>query len=316
MEKWMSNSVKNQLALILDCEKSETVINEVHSIFFFSYRLESFEVIEKVFNQVCSLFEGNFEGYRRCNTEYHNLKHTTDAFLATARLIDGRNISAGFYSESKAVNLLLAALLHDTGYIQDCSDTEGTGAKYTATHVNRSIEFTEKNASRLALSDVQVAEISSFIACTGLNTDFISTLSGEEYTGGSILGTADLIGQMSDSAYLEKLLLLYYEFNEAHMKGYDTTFDMLRQTLSFYESTLNRLDNVLLKSYDFARFHFKKRFDIDENLYMTAIEKQMNYLKTIIADNSSNFRNKLKRLDIEGIDALHKSDPYNKFKIH
>ena len=298
----MPNSVKNQLALILDCEKSEIVINEVQSIFLNNYKLESFEIIENVFNQVCSLFEGTFEGYRGCNTEYHDLKHTTDAFLATARLIDGRNISTGFYSENKAVNLLLAALLHDTGYIQDIYDTEGTGAKYTATHVTRSIEFTKQNADRLSLSDMQIDEISAFIACTGLNSDFISTLSGDEYIGGSILGTADLIGQMSDRAYLEKLLLLYYEFNEAHMKGYDTSFDMLRQTLSFYQSTLDRLDNILLKSYDFARFHFKTRFDIDENLYMTAIEKQMDYLKDIIADSSSNFRNKLKRLDVKQVE--------------
>lgn len=298
----MPNSVRNQLALILDSENTETVINEVQSIFFCSYRPESFELIDRVYNQVCSLFKGYYDGYRECNTEYHDLKHTTDAFLATARLVDGRNLTTGNFDERRAVNLLLAALLHDTGYIQEDFDTEGTGAKYTAIHVNRSIDFTKKNAERLGISVEQIGEISSFIACTGLNTDFISNLSGDEYVGGSILGTADLIGQMSDRAYLEKLLLLYYEFNEAHMKGYETTFDMLRQTLSFYETTLNRLNKVLMKSYEYARFHFKTRFDIDENLYMTAIEKQMDYLKMVIADGNTNFRNKLKRLDIEEIE--------------
>ena len=31
---------------------------------------------------------------------------------------------------------------------------------------------------------------------------------------------ADLVGQMSDRAYLEKLLFLYYEFKEAGFPGY------------------------------------------------------------------------------------------------
>jgi len=306
----MLNSGRNQLALILDCEKPEAVINEVQTIFFHSYSLESFEKIEIVFNSVCSLFKGTFKGYRGCNTEYHDLKHTLDAFLASARLIDGKNISSIILSESKAVNLLIAALLHDTGYIQDDYDTEGTGAKYTAIHVKRSIEFTEKNASVLQLAENDISEISSFIACTGLKSDYISSLSGEELAGGSILGTADLIGQMSDRAYLEKLLFLYYEFNEAGMEGFDTTFDILRKTLAFYESTVDRLDNTLLKSYDFAKHHFKLRFGINENLYMTAIENQMYYLKSIINDESTNFRNKLKRLNVVEIEGRYRIYPH------
>ena len=302
----MVNFRRNQLALILESDKPEAVINEVQTIFFHNYRLESFEKIEVVFDLMSSLFKGTFDGYRGCNTEYHDLKHTHEAFLATARLIDGRNISSDILSESKAVNLLLAALLHDTGYIQDDSDLDGTGAKYTTTHVHRSIEFTEQNAEILQLSDNDISEISSFIACTGIKSDYVSTLSGETRTGGSILATADLIGQMSDRAYLEKLLFLYYEFSEAGMEGFDTTFDILKKTLAFYESTLDLLDFTLFKSYDYARYHFKMRLGVDENLYMTAIGKQMDYLKAIINDESSNFRNKLKRLDVEGIEDRYK----------
>jgi len=298
----MKNPKRNQLALILDSDKPDAVINEVQAIFFFNYSLESFEKIEHVFSLTCSLFNGGFKGYRKCNTEYHNLKHTLDAFLATARLLDGKNITSGIYNEHKAVNLLLAALLHDTGYIQEEFDTDGTGAKYTAVHVKRSIEFTEKNAAILNLSQPDIAEISTFIACTGLKYDYIYNLTGEERIGGSILGTADLIGQMSDRAYLEKLLFLYYEFNEAGMEGFDTTFDILKKTLFFYESTMERLDKTLMGSYDYAKYHFSSRLDIKENLYMIAIAKQIDYLKTIIDDESTNFRNKLKRLNVEEID--------------
>ena len=48
----MINPGRNQLALILDSEKPETVINEVQSIFFHSYKLESFEKIENAFNHI------------------------------------------------------------------------------------------------------------------------------------------------------------------------------------------------------------------------------------------------------------------------
>jgi len=302
----MNNTGRNQLALILDTEKPDAVINEVQTIFFHNYKLKSFEKIENLYYQICSLFRGTFKGYRGCNTEYHNLKHTLDAFLGTARLIDGRNISGDAFAEGTAVNLLLAALLHDTGYIQDAADLDGTGAKYTSVHVKRSIIFTEKNASIFQLSENDILEISSFISCTGLKSDYVSTLTGDAGSAGYILGTADLIGQMSDRAYLEKLLFLYYEFNEAGMEGFDTTFDILKKTLAFYESTMERLDHALLKSYDFARYHFKERYSINENLYMTAIEKQMDYLKSIINDESSNFRNKLKRLNVVEIDERYK----------
>lgn len=306
----MAVNGRRQLALMLDSNNTEAVINEVQTIYFHSYSLESFDVIENIFNNINSLFRGEFKGYRECNTEYHDLRHTYDVFLTTARLIDGKNISSGKLSEKRAVNLLISALLHDTGYIQENSDTEGTGAKYTTIHVRRSMQFTEKNAAILKLSKSDVNEISSYIACTGVKSDYISKLSGETKTGGCILGTADLIGQMSDRAYLEKLLFLYYEFSEAGLSGFNTAFDILRKTFSFYETTIERLDKILMKSYDFAEFHFEERFGIKENLYMTAIEKQMNYLKTIIDDESTNFRTKLKRRNMEEADEWYQHHPH------
>jgi hypothetical protein len=302
----MKHSRKNQIALLLDTNDPETVIHEVETIFFYYYKPQSFDKIENVFKNICDLFSGTFPGYRKCNTEYHNLKHTLDAFLATSRLIDGRNLALDIYPERKAVNLLIAALLHDTGYIQEDSDTEGTGAKYTKIHVKRSIEFAKRNAKIFRLTRNDFHEVKNFISCTGLKADNVTGLSGDELTGGCILGTADLIGQMSDRAYLEKLLFLYYEFSEAGLEGFNTSFDILRKTFIFYESTMDRLNETLMKNYEFARYHFKKRFGINENLYIAAMEKQMDYLKFIIDDENTNFRNKLKRMNIEEMEQKYK----------
>jgi len=124
---------------------------------------------------------------------------------------------------------------------------------------------------------------------------------------GTILATADLLGQMSDRAYLEKLLFLYYEFREAGIEGYNTEFDILRKTLDFYEITQTRLETTLKGSYLYAAVHFAVRKEINYNLYMEAIEHHMEYLKRILADESTNFRHKLKRLDIESAEARYRN---------
>ena len=43
--------------------------------------------------------------------------------------------------------------------------------------------------------------------------------------------------------------------------------------------------------------HFRIRHGIEKNLYVIAMERQMNYLRSIIEDQTTNFRHKLKRGD-------------------
>ena len=103
------------------------------------------------------------------------------------------------------------------------------------------------------------------------------------------------------TGHILKNFFLYYEF-KAGIEGFNTEFDILKKTLSFYSTTQDRLDRQLGKVYDLAKVHFNKRFGIPFNLYMEAIDKQMQYLKKIIDDESVNFRHKLKRMDIETIE--------------
>jgi hypothetical protein len=297
----MTVPVKSQLNHIIDHNEPDEVFNEVKKTFLYNYTNESFLAIEHVYEMVSSLYSGSFPGYKRCNTEYHDFNHINHVFLATARIIDGLNIHQGAFDKTKAVNLLIAALLHDTGYIQEDHDTDGTGAKYIATHVSRGIEFTKKNYKMLNLLSEDIPAIASLIECTNTSPDPIDKLSGENLLCGSIIATADIIGQMSDRIYLEKLLFLYYEFVEAGVEGYNTAFDILRKTHMFYKSTMDRLDVKLCASYDLSKYHFNVRYNIDGNLYMTAIENQITYLQKIMDDSGSNFRDKLHRLNIKEI---------------
>lgn len=293
---------KVQLAMLLDHDSSSAILEECRKIFILNYKAESFDIVENCFHLTEALYNGNFPGYRSCNTEYHNLSHTLDCFIATMRLIDGRNISAESIPEEASADLLIAALLHDTGYIQEDWDTTGTGAKYTKTHIKRSMEFAERNAEAFKLNQERTDRVLSFIECTGLKFDCRILPEGDKSLACSILGTADLISQMADRAYLEKLLFLYHEFTEAGLEGFETEFDILKKTFAFYESTMVRLNKNLMRCYEFAEYHFRSRFRIKENLYIEAIEKQMNYLKKIMDDNTTNFRSKLKRIDLEKVE--------------
>ncbi len=286
-----------QLASLLTDNKVETIFKEVKRIYCFYYSKKTWKFINHCFTGVKKLFKGKFVGYKPCNTNYHDLDHTISALLAVIRLVDGYNISKTPFSESLATNLITATLFHDVGYIQEDWDEEGTGAKYTSNHVERSVAFIQEHYQQFHINSEDVDIISNLIKCTGLSADLnsIPFISNEEKVAGSILGTADLLGQMSDRDYLEKLLFLYYEFKEAQIPGFNTEFDILKNTIQFYETIKERLSNSYLSLYKLVQFHFTERFDINKDLYTEAINRHIFYLQRILEDESSNFRHKLKR---------------------
>ena len=295
----MSEEKDVQLSRLVDTRDPEKVIEEVLRIFYYHYSEDSALRVRLAFSQVRSLFLGEFPGYRECLAEYHDFNHTMSVVLASARLLDGYNIERVFLPEETAIHLLLAALLHDTGYIQEDWDTEGTGAKYSPQHEQRSIEFLKRHAGVFEIEDPEIEPIVRLIQSTDLKTDFarIDFPSEEEQDAGAILGSADILGQMSDRAYLEKLLFLYHEFREAGIPGYETEFDILKKTRDFYEAVKGRLRDTYLHVFELAHHHFRERYEINQNLYIVAVDRQMAYLDKIIGDQSTNFRHKLKRGD-------------------
>lgn len=304
----MPQNEGSQLSRLLDHAKPDRVRESVKKIFAEWYPSGDFAIVDYVFRMVERLFKGFMPGYRACNTEYHNLGHTMDCLVASARLMDGFNLTRGRFSLELAQDLLIAALIHDTGYIQEKGDDIGTGAKYTRTHVDRSVDFLIKNSRALRVPAGKAEAIARIVRGTGLAVKWedIHFADEMENTAGAILGTADLLGQMADRQYLEKLLFLYYEFREAGVPGYSTEFDILKNTLAFYETTRSRLDNTLSGVYSLASAYFEKRHNINRNLYIESIENQMAYLRSILEDSSSNFRTKLKRMDMDQAEMRYK----------
>jgi len=289
---------------ILDHGKPDAVVRSVAATFAQVYPDASFRNVSNAFALTNDLYAGRFPGYCACRTGYHDYRHTLDVFVAAMRLIDGASILGHGISAGQAESALVAALFHDAGYIQENDDDEGTGAKYTKTHVIRSAEFVFRHADMLLGNTAAAAGVAHMIMGTDLALpwDSLEYGSEEEKRAGAILATADLLGQMADRAYLEKLLFLYYEFLEAGIGGYETAFDILRKTASFYKSIAARLEGPLGGVSHDARAHFALRHGEDRDLYREAIDRQMAYLDSIMADDSINFRKKLRRVDLEQVE--------------
>jgi hypothetical protein len=291
---------KRQLATLIDIESPEAVHKEVlHIISLISPEFNT-EPVDRVFKFTVDLYEGKLQEYKACNTDYHNLRHITDTYLAMARLLHGAQLSDANFTDREIVLGVTGALMHDTGMIQEASDTEGTGAKYTQDHVRLSMDFVEKHAASLLLESQEVVDLRDMILCTDLMADLTTINFSSENVEllGKMLGTADLIAQMADRTYLEKLLFLYHEFREAKMGDFKNEVDFLHQTLNFFEISANRFKETLDNTNRYMVPHFKARWDIEENLYIFSLENQRKFLTKILGDKNKSIYQELKRDNI------------------
>ena len=259
------------------------------------------DVVEEAFNDTVKLFNGHFRGYKASNTKYHDLSHTLAVFLATVRLVHGVIIDGRTLSSDIIVIGLISALFHDAGLIQTEDDREGTGAKYTIGHEERSIIFIKKYLVEKHLYKTYLDDCAHIIGCTitGLLPGEIPFRSRESELIGKIVGSADLLAQMADRLYLEKLLYLYQEFQEGKIPGFESEFDLLKKTESFYEDvSKKRLDIDLGGVSALMRIHFKNRLEIDRDYYQENIQKNIKYLRNVILKYEREYRQMLRRAGI------------------
>lgn len=257
-----------------------------------------FFVVQPVFNDAVRLFHGKYPGYYAIKTPYHNLPHTLDVFLCAARLIHGLRLSGTKLVNREIALVLFAALLHDVGYAQSRAGKEiGTGAQYTPTHVARGLDFTRTYAREHGIPDDFVQDLVPVISCSDprLPISEISFPNDRILMAGQILGTADLVGQMADRNYLEKLALLFQEFKEAGMGDFKSVHDMMRKTEIFYAKIQNKLDEDFAGLYHKFLPHFRQTLGEEKNFYMESIRKNMDYLARITALDESEYFNLLRR---------------------
>ncbi len=254
-------------------------------------------LIQTVFNDVMSLFRGDYPGYSAIKTLYHDKPHTLDVFLCAVRLMHGVHLSGNSLNDEEMTLIMIATLMHDIGYSQLDGEEGGTGAQYTQTHVRRGIAFMRHYLAGRNFPSSYEALLEPMMLCTDpalvfYDIDFPDVRSR---LLGQIVVTADLVGQMADRTYLEKLLFLYLEFKEAHFGNYQNIHDMLRQTKQFYEITRAKLDGPFGGLYINLGLHFKEVLGVGKNYYLESIEKNIAYLSKVIALNEAEYLSMLKR---------------------
>ena len=244
--------------------------------------------IEKIYADIIRLFSGEFPGYRASNTKYHNLEHTCSTALATARLIHGLHVQGQVFSPRIVQLCLIGALFHDTGLIQTEEEVKGTGAQYTVGHEDRSIAVMENYLTENGYSQEDIRDCGHIIKCTELffPIEDIPFESEEVRTMGKVLGTADLVAQMADKNYQEKLPLLFLEFQEAGMEGFETPLELFKKTEEFYRSVARkRMIGVLGGVSSAALYHFRERWKIDRNLYEESIKYNIRRMKETVMES-------------------------------
>lgn len=285
------------LAEMVNMDKPRIVYAEVKNIVAQMSRGFDFSRLDQVFDDTVALYNGHYPGYRKCTTEYHNLRHTTDVLLATARLIHSAYVTGGTFSDEDITRALVSALLHDAGYIQTIDDDSGTGGKYTLTHVERSAGFLTRYAAAKGWDKYECIICQRIIYRTSHDTheDKISFPSPELDMLSKMVASADLVGQLADRLYLEKLLFLYREFREANLMAGDSELDLLKRTVGFYENVKTRLATELENVQHSMRHHFRVRWDMDRDLYMESVERNLAFLDQLITNHQHDYRQKLKR---------------------
>jgi len=203
--------------------------------------------VARAFGWAIECFLGHYADYQAIDARYHDFEHTLQGTLCFARLLHARHWTGAkpVVTEQFLQLGLVGILLHDTGYLKKRDDTQGTGAKYTTTHVRRSAEFAAQLLGEKGFVAADITAVQNMIRCTGIDADLseICFQSELEKLIGQALATADLLGQMSAGDYVDKLPILYAEFAEAakHDRGHTdfvTKFgnadDLVQRTPGFW----------------------------------------------------------------------------------
>jgi len=275
-----------------------TVNSEVDRIFLELYPASSTEKIDRAFSDLTTMYRGGRPGYHACDTAYHDIQHVLDVTLATARLIDGyERARIGLEPLDASMFRLgvITALFHDCGYIRTLDDREHkNGGELTLTHVSRGARFLRDYLPKIGMGEL--ADLAaSLIHFTGyeIPVSDIKVPSLAHKLLGSLLGSADIIAQMSDRCYLEKCRdRLYPEFvaggiarkrmaDGSEEVVYGSGEDLVRKTPHFYRGASRRLDADLGGTHVYARNHFG-----GQHLYMEELTKNIEFAQAIVEEGN------------------------------
>ncbi|KAM3098687.1 metal-dependent phosphohydrolase [Phormidesmis sp. 146-35] len=216
-----------------------------------------YETLEQV-RLITAIAHTTLGAIARTTAAYHDLEHTVLVTLTGQGILQGKLQKDGNVSSQDWIHTIVALLCHDIGYVggicqsdrpQQALYSDGCGclvslpktatdASLTPFHVDRGKQFIDEAFSHEPLIDLEILknnlEMTRFPAPQdGLHADI------DTYPG--LVRAADLIGQLSDPHYLEKLPALFKELQEvgsADKMGYETSQDLQLAFPDFYYSVV------------------------------------------------------------------------------
>lgn len=230
----------------IDTKNPAAVVKAVKDAFVGIGAESSFPLLDRLFSDVHGMFAGDYAGYQPIDMYYHDYEHTLQATLCLVYLLRGRSRTADkpVLTQRDWELAVMAALLHDTGYLKKNDDQAGSGARYTFVHERRSCEFARDYLPRMGVTATEIEDICSAIICTGPRNKIsqVSFRSEEGRQFAFVLVTADYLAQMSAPDYVDKLAALYREFQEAYdfeqvpaeKRPYHSLREMMQMTPGFW----------------------------------------------------------------------------------
>ena len=273
---------------IVDTRDAGAVADQIRVLFRQIHPDADLTFFDAVFEEIGTMFRGEFGDYLPIDLRYHDYQHTLQAALCMAEILVGRH-RAGVepkYSFRDCELGMAAVLFHDSGYLKTRSDGGGTGAKYTYTHVLRSAAVAASQLPRLGVSPAEVEVVLGAIRCTGPT----ATVAEQNYAFesdlllGCCVATADYLSQMAASDYPDELEILFYEFQEsddyqgvpARDRMFKSAQDLIQKTPDFWKKiVLPKLANDFRGVYKFLATPYPHGF----NPYLDAIEQNMVQIK-------------------------------------
>jgi hypothetical protein len=272
----------------------EAVRAAVRELYATTWPGAELQVLGHAVDDFARLFTGTMPGYVGVDTVYHDMQHSLDVVLATARLLAGYERSVepdARLGPERALVGLITALFHDAGYIREATETGiPNGAVFTRNHVSRGAHYLARYLPTVGL-DHWVPVATRIVHYTGYEVPFdrIRVPDPRDRQVGHLLGTADLLAQMSDRCYLEKCRdRLYAEFvlggvaiypgTDGLKVNYGSGLDLLRQTPYFVKNAMEeRLDGEFAQAYRYIEPLFG-----GANPYMEAIQQNIAFLRDLM----------------------------------
>jgi len=264
--------------------------------------------LAELLEDVADLYAGRWPSHEACTVNYHNFSHALDVCLAAARMLSGWNkMETGQSLDDGYFQLGMAAsMFHDAGYIKDKGDLAGVGGKFTLIHVERSMAIAREYLTRKQWPEAEVDAVCRIISITDYTKlpDLAHLFKEERLKAlARIVATADLVAQMADIDYIQRIDDLFAEFKEVYefenrenlikkgTKIYKTVQEIKDGTITFYEqfivptlAKLGRMDRYLTVFFGDGRNPYQENIVANLSGHLLGVRSPWRRLGDILTD--------------------------------